>query len=381
MITLRDIFTAYAPEYIERHPHLPISHHKAIDAICRCRTGAYGYSVYACQHCGHHHRVNHACGNRHCPQCQHHKAQRWLHNQLQKQLPGPYFLITFTVPEALRPFCRSHPTLAYQTMFKASSEALKRLAKDPRFIGTTLPGFTGILHTWGRQLQYHPHIHYIVPGGGLSDNRDAWLPSRAHFYVPVRALSPIYRAIFAEEMCHAGQREQIAPQVWDTPWNVQVKPLQTVPPPCNTSRRTSSKSPSQSPHRQPHGAHRHLHLPQTRKFPPAHHQPRRPGVIRRFLQHILPAGFMKVRHFGFLHASCPIKTASGLLLPCPPAPSWRGHTPQPIPLRRWPAPTAARNSLSSPGCCPIRWPSGYGMRGGLWAIIRRLHSDLPRHSA
>ena len=309
MITLRDIFTAYAPEYIERHPHLPISHHKAIDAICRCRTGAYGYSVYACQHCGHHHRGNHACGNRHCPQCQHHKAQRWLHNQLQKQLPGPYFLITFTVPEALRPFCRSHPTLAYQTMFKASSEALKRLAKDPRFIGTTLPGFTGILHTWGRQLQYHPHIHYIVPGGGLSDNRDAWLPSRAHFYVPVRALSPIYRAIFAEEMCHAGQREQIAPQVWDTPWNVhsQATPngatsLQYLAPyvfkVAISNRRIVSLTERTVTftYRKPGSSRLRTINLDVLEF------------IRRFLQHILPAGFMKVRHFGFLHASCPIKT-------------------------------------------------------------------------
>jgi len=133
MTTIRDIFTAYAPEYIERHPHLPTSHRKAIDALCHCRTGAYGSSLSACPTCGPHHRVNHAGGHRHCPQCQHHKAQRWWHNQLQKQLPGPYFLITCTVP-----------------------------------------GFPGILPTWGRQLPYHPHLHSLVPGGGLSDHRDAW---------------------------------------------------------------------------------------------------------------------------------------------------------------------------------------------------------------
>ena len=153
MITMRDIFTPYAPESIERSPTLPASHHTAIDAICRCRTGAYGSSLYACESCGQHHHIAHACGHRHCPQCQHQKAAQWLHNQLDKQLPGPYFLITFTVPEALRPLCRSHPRLAYQSLFSASSQALKRLAKDPRFIGTTLPGFPGILHTWGRPLQ------------------------------------------------------------------------------------------------------------------------------------------------------------------------------------------------------------------------------------
>ena len=175
MTTLRYIFTAYGTEYLERHPHLPLTP-QGHPRHLRCRTGAYGYSLYTCQNCGQQHRVYHACGNRHCPQCQHQKAQQWLHHQLHKQLPGPYFLITFTVPETLRPFCRSHPTLAYQAMFKASSEALKRLANDARFIGTNLPGFTGILHTWGRQLQYHPHIHYIVPGGGLSKDRAAWFP-------------------------------------------------------------------------------------------------------------------------------------------------------------------------------------------------------------
>ena len=307
MTTIRDIFTAYAPEYIARHPHLPTAHHKAIDALGRCRTGAYGDSLSACHNCGQHHRVNHACGNRHCPQCQHHKAQLWLHNQLTKQLPGPYFLITFTVPEALRPCCRSHPTLAYQALFKASSEALKRLAKDPRFLGTTLPGFTGILHTWGRQLQYHPHIHSIVPGGGLSDNRTAWLPSRANFSVP--ALSPIYRAIFAEEMRKAGQRERIEPQVWATPWNGH--------------RQATPNGATSLPYLAPYVCtvaifNRRIVGLQERTVTftsrtPGSSRPRTTSLdvlecIRRFLQHVLPSGFMQVRHFGLLRSSCRIKT-------------------------------------------------------------------------
>jgi Putative transposase/Transposase zinc-binding domain len=309
MITMSDIFTTYAPEYIERYPNLPASHQKAIDALCRCRTGAYGYSLYACASCGHHHHIAHACGNRHCPQCQHQKAAQWLHNQLDKQLPGAYFLITFTVPEALRPFCRSHPRLAYQSLFSASSQALKRLAKAPRFIGTTLPGFTGILHTWGRQLQYHPHIHYIVPGGGLSQDREAWLPSRANFYVPVRALSPIYRALFKQEMRTAGQLEQIAPHVWTTPWNVhsQANPngatsfTYLAPYVCKVAI-----------------ANRRIVGLQDRIVTFTY---RKPGstrlrttrldvfeFMRRFLHHVLPAGFMKVRHFGFMNANCRIKT-------------------------------------------------------------------------
>jgi len=194
-------------------------------------------------------------------------------------------------------------------MFQASSLALKRLAQDERFIGTDLPGFTGVLHTWGRQLQYHPHIHYIVPGGGLSKNRTTWQPSRANFFVPVQALSPIYRAIFKEDRRHAGLLEQIDPQVWTIPWNVH----------------------SQA-HHQGHSAFTYLapyvfrvaisnqrlvgltdHTVTFTYRKPGSSRPRTTTLdamefLRRFLQHVLPDGFMKVRHFGFLHASCAIPT-------------------------------------------------------------------------
>lgn len=309
MITMSDIFTTYAPEYIERYPNLPASHHKAIDAICRCRTGAYGSSLYACASCGQHHHIAHACGNRHCPQCQHQKAAQWLHTQLDKQLPGAYFLITFTVPEALRPFCRSHPRLAYQSLFSASSQALKHLAKDPRFIGTTLPGFSGILPTWGRQLHYHPHIHSIVPGGGLSQDRETWLPSRTNFSVPVRALSPISRALFKQEMRTAGQFAQIDPHVWTTPWNVHS---QATP---NGATSFTSLAPSvfkvAISNRRIVGLQDRIVTFTSRK--PGSTRPRTTCLdvfefMRRFLQHVLPAGFMKVRHFGFMNTNCRIKT-------------------------------------------------------------------------
>ena len=204
MTTLRDIFQAFAKAYLERSPHLPTSHRKVIHALQNCQSGHYGHSLSQCQSCGQQPRVHHSCGTRHCPQCQQHKPQQWFPSRLQRQLPGPHFLITFTVPEPLRPFIRSHQRIAYQALFNASSLALKRLAKDERFIGTDLPGCTGVLHTWGRQLQDHPHIHSIVPGGGLSKDRTAWLPSRATFFVPIKALSPIYRALFKENMGQAG---------------------------------------------------------------------------------------------------------------------------------------------------------------------------------
>ena len=311
MTTLRDIFTAFAPEYLERYPTLPAAHRQVLSAIQLCQSGHYGHSLYQCQHCGGQHRVNHSCGNRHCPQCQQHKTQQWLQHHLDKQLPGPHFLLTFTVPETLRPLIRSHQRIAYHAMFQASSMALKRLATDERFIGTDLPGFTGVLHTWGRQLQYHPHIHYIVPGGGLSAGRTTWRPSRATFFVPVKALSPIYRALFKEAMRQAGLLEHSDPQVWTIPWNVH----------------------SQANH---HGHSAFTYLaPYVFKVAISNHRLvslkdrtvtftyRKVGsarlrtthldaieFIRRFLQHVLPHGFMKVRHFGLLHASCAIPPAT-----------------------------------------------------------------------
>ena len=152
MTTLREVFTAFAPEYLARYPHLPTTHRKVISAIQQCQSGHYGHSLYQCSSCGGHHRVNHSCGNRHCPQCQQHKTQQWLPHHLEQQLPGPHCLPPFTVPETRRPCIRAHQRIAYQALCNASSKALKRLAKDERFIGTGLPGFLGVLHTWGSQL-------------------------------------------------------------------------------------------------------------------------------------------------------------------------------------------------------------------------------------
>ena len=335
MTALRDIFTAFAPEYLERYPQLPLAHRQVISAIQQCRSGHYGHSLYQCSSCGGQHRVQHACGNRHCPQCQQHKTRQWLHHHLDKQLPGPHFLMTFTVPETLRPFVRSHQRPAYQALFHASATALKRLAHDERFIGTDLPGFTGVLHTWGRQLQYHPHIHYIVPGGGLSKGHAAWLPSRANFFVPVKALSPIYRALFKDAMRHAGLLEQIDPHVWTIPWNVHSQ----------ASHHGHSAFTYLAPYvfkvaisnRRIVGLKDRTVSFIYRKVGSARLRTAQLDVmefIRRFLQHVLPHGFMKVRHFGFLHASCAVPLAAVRLLMGQGPPRTDPPPPRPPPLPR-----------------------------------------------
>jgi hypothetical protein len=220
MTTLRDLFHVFAPPSLERYPHLPPSPRKVIHASQHCPSGHDGQSRSQCPSGGAKHRRHHACGNRHGPQGQYHKTRQCFPRHLDNHRPGPHFLITLTVPETRRAFRRSPQRLAYQALCSALAFALKRLAKDERFIGTALPGFSGVLHTWGSQLQYHPHMPYIVPGGGLSKPRTTWRPSRDNFFVPVSALSPLSRAIFKEDMRHAGLLEHIDPQVWNLPWNV-----------------------------------------------------------------------------------------------------------------------------------------------------------------
>ena len=135
-----------------------------------------------------------------------------MDRQLTRQVPGSYFMITFTVPEAIRRFFRSHQSFAYDAFFKASSEAMKTLAGDEKFIGGDVPGFFGVLHTWGRTLNYHPHIHYVVAGGAWSKADNAWHPSRQDFYVPNKALSRFCRAKFRDLMRDAGHGSPYRPR-------------------------------------------------------------------------------------------------------------------------------------------------------------------------
>ncbi|RJP60790.1 MAG: transposase [Deltaproteobacteria bacterium] len=195
-------------------------------------------------------------------------------------------------------------------MFTASAGAIKKLAKDPRFIGTDLAGFSGVLHTWGRQMQYHPHLHFIVPAGGLSPDRKKWLSTRNNFYLPVRALSEIFRAKFKDEMARQGLLHKIDPCVWQIAWNVNCQPigdseatLKYLAPyifrvAISDSRIMAVKDRTVTFSYQKKGSNRARHVTlDALEF------------IRRFLQHVLPSGFMKVRHYGFMNSNCAISLA------------------------------------------------------------------------
>lgn len=307
MGAITEIFRSFGPEYLQRYPQMPAQHKKTIAAIINCRSGEYGAAFYHCEGCGQRHRVDCSCGNRHCPQCQYHKTRQWLKTQLEKSLPVAHSMLTFTVPESIRDFCRANQKAAYCAMFKASSESIKTIVKDPRFVGTDLPGFTGVLHTWGRLLPYHPHIHYIIPAGGLSTDRKKWITARNSFYLPVRALSKIFRAKFKAEMVKLDLVKQIDPVVWSSEWIVNCqavgKPeasLKYLAPyvfrvAISDNRIIAVKN------RKVIFRYRKTGSRRLRKTSMEVME-----FIRRFLQHVLPAGFMKVRHYGFMNANCAV---------------------------------------------------------------------------
>jgi hypothetical protein len=170
-LELADIFRQYGPAYRQKYSDqiLP-SHRQAMRAIEQCRTEALGGQVYSCPTCGEVQYSYHSCRNRHCPKCQNDKAQEWLEAQQDLLLPVPYFMLTFTLPAALNEIVRSNQSLFYNLLFRVSAAATQHLAKDPRFVGGQI-GMVGILHTWGRNLAYHPHIHYLVPAGGLATDK------------------------------------------------------------------------------------------------------------------------------------------------------------------------------------------------------------------
>jgi len=308
MTSIGEIFSTFGPEYLQRYSSaMPKTHRKVISAITACRTEACGIAFYQCDGCAEPQQFCVSCGNRHCPTCQYTKAQQWLQTRIQRQLPGHHFLLTFTVPEQLRSFIRQHQRVGYSALFKASSDAIKKLATDPKHIGGDLPGFFGVLHTWGRTLQYHPHIHYVVSGGAMHSSDGSWHPSRIDFFLPVKALSEIFRAKFRELIKQAHLFDQIPAEVWHIDWNVNCQAvgssqatLKYLAPyvfkvAISNSRIVSVQDRTvRIRYRKPHSERSRILPLDVIEF------------IRRFLQHVLPTGFMKIRYYGFMNPNCTV---------------------------------------------------------------------------
>src|SRR4030095_13065625 len=288
------------PDYREKFGKrmLP-SHRRAMQDIETCRTASLGGQLYYCAHCDEQRYSYHSCKNRHCPKCQNEQANEWLAAQQSLLLPIHHFLVTFTLPAELRALARRNQKTIYHLLFRASSAALQLLAQEPRFVGARL-GMVGVLHTWTRQLLYHPHVHFIVTGVGLADS-GRWRSSRKDFLVHVKPLSRIFRAKFRDQLQKSALFAQVQPRVWLKDWVVHSEPVGSgqqafkylapyifrVAISNNRLRKLAQGNVTFSYKESATAQLKHCTLS-------AHE------FIRRFLQHVLPNRFIKVRYYGLL---------------------------------------------------------------------------------
>jgi Putative transposase/Transposase zinc-binding domain len=303
MIEVAAIFRLHGPDYRAQFASrmLP-SHLRAMQDIEQCRTATLGGQLYFCTRCQEQRYSYHSCKNRHCPKCGNQQANEWLQQQQNLLLPIPYFMVTFTLPQELRPLARSNQKNIYNLLFRASSQALLKLAQDPRFVGGRL-AMVGVLHTWTRQLIYHPHVHYLVTGGGLTA-AGTWRSARPDFLLHEKPLALIFRAKLRDELKQTGLFPQVDRRVWKKDWVVDCEPV--------GNGTAAFKYLAPYIFRVAIGNQRILKLKDgqvTFKYKDSATAQIRfctlsaEEFIRRFLQHVLPVRFVKVRYYGLLSPS------------------------------------------------------------------------------
>ena len=202
-LEVADIFRAHGPAWRRAQAgHLSLGQLKVMSAIERCRTAALGGHVARCEKCDHTHVAYNSCRNRHCPKCQGAAAKEWLADREAELLPVPYYHVVFTLPAPIADIAYQNKAQIYAILFQATAETLLAIAADPKHLGARI-GLTAVLHTWGSALTHHPHVHCIVPGGGLSPDRARWISCRPGFFLPVRVLSRLFRRLFLEKLVAA----------------------------------------------------------------------------------------------------------------------------------------------------------------------------------
>ena len=316
-----DIFRRHGDAFrVAQAGHLGRSQLRVMGAIEACRTAALGGHVERCADCAHERIAYNSCGNRHCPKCQWAAARDWLAARQADLLPVEYFHVVFTLPPAIGAIACHNKAVVYAMLFEAAAQTLKVIAADRRHLGAEV-GATMVLQTWGQTLTHHPHVHCIVPGGGLSPTGDQWITCRPGFFLPVRVLSRLYRRLFIEKLLAAqlagklrfsGALEHLA----DAPaFEVVLAPLRRI------EWLVYAKRPFAGPqqvlaylarytHRVAISNHRLVAVDDTcvaftwRDYRDAARAKRMvldPNeFIRRFLLHVLPDGFQRIRHYGFL---------------------------------------------------------------------------------
>jgi len=321
-----DIFRSAGPAYRAAHAgHLSLGQLKVMTAIENCRTAALGGHVEACDDCGHWRIAYNSCRNRHCPKCQGGAARTWLAAREADLLPVGYFHVVFTVPAEIADVAWQNKAVVYDLLFRAAADTMLTIAADPKHLGARI-GITAVLHTWGSALTHHPHVHMIVPGGGIAPDGTRWISSRAAFLLPVRVLGALFRRLFltrllalfdAGRLAFFGTLTGLATRkaflrhlspIWKKRWVVYAKPPFAGPQAvlAYLSRYTHRVAISNrrlvafgeddvtfryKDYRRDGAERQQVMTLATDEF------------IRRFLIHVLPRGFHRIRHYGLLASS------------------------------------------------------------------------------
>jgi len=319
-----DIFRQHGAAYRKANP-LSYDQLRVMRAIGICRTAELGGHVEKCDGCDFIRNAYNSCRNRHCPKCQNAERAKWLEDRKAELLPVEYFHVVFTLPEQIAEIAFYNKATVYGILFRATAETLQTIARDPKHLGAEI-GFFAILHTWGQNLLHHPHLHCVVPGGGLSPDHERWLSCPHGFFLPVRVLSELFRRLFLEQLEDAFYKKQLL-------FPGAIEPLQDAfafdellraqeekdwvvyaKPPFGGPQRALEYL-GRYTHRVAISNHRLLALEdgqvtfQWKDYRSEHREKSKTMTLdadeftRRFLIHTLPAGFQRIRHYGYL-ANC-----------------------------------------------------------------------------
>ncbi len=324
-VEVADLLHAQGERFVEQNRSwLSYQQLKVLRAIERCRTAALGGHIDHCSRCGHRAISYNSCRNRHCPKCQAQARQRWLAAREQELLGVPYFHVVFTLPHELNPLCDRNAKLIYDLLFRASAETMLAIAADPKHLGAQI-GFLSILHTWGQNLSLHPHVHCVVPAGGFTPDRQRWIHPRYAFFLPVKVLGKVFRGKFLEglrrayrrkkldlggattHLAHAPRFQAFVHQLFGLDWVVYAKPAFGGPAAVLRYLGRYTHRVAISNHRlttfdgervtfrwkyYAHGNKKRLMTLSATEF------------LRRYVQHILPHGFVRIRQYGYLASHC-----------------------------------------------------------------------------
>ena len=320
-LEVADIFRAHGAAWREANAgHISLEQLKVMSAIERCRSAALGGHVTRCEACEHIEIAYNSCRNRHCPKCQGAVAKQWLAEREAELLPLAYFHVVFTVPRAIGDIAYQNKAVVYDLLFKAAAEALLSIGADPKHLGARL-GLTAVLHTWGSAMTHHPHLHCIVPGGGLSLDGTHWVASRPHFFLPVKVLSRRFRRVLLDKLCElqrarglaffgelnhlhdARAFEQLIASLRDLDWYVDARAPFAGPDAVleYLSRYTHRVAISNS-RLIDFDEHcvvfkwKDYRAKEENRYKTMSLEPSE--FIRRFLIHVLPHGFHRIRHYG-----------------------------------------------------------------------------------